>query len=134
MKRTFQIVSVTKPGQKSSVTKFDNTKLFTGEPRNAAMKAMTHLCSKKSKKIKGVCTLTVVVAEVKVRMVDGVSAVYPVQDSSGTPKMYEYKLKREKYHDEETSDGSVRVEFNGQTIPFKYHVTVIESRGRVIRT
>lgn len=135
MKRTFQIVSVTKPGQKNASTKFDKTKLFSGEPRNAAMKAMTHLCSRKTKQIRGVCTLTVVVAEVKVRMVNGVNGVYPVLDSSGYPKMYKYKLKREMYHDDESSDGRLHVEFNGDnTIPFKYKSTVVESYGRVVPT
>ena len=134
MKRTFQIVSVTKPGQKNTTTKFDHTKLFAGEPRNAAMKAMTHLCSRKTKQIRGVCTLTLVVSEVKARMVDGVRGVYPVIDSSGNPKMYKYKLKRELYHDEDSADGRVHIDFNGETIPFKYRSTVVESYGRVVPT
>lgn len=134
VKRTFQIASVTKPGQQNSKTKFDKSKLFSGEPRNAAMKAMTHLCSADVKKIKGTCTFTVIMKEVKKHMVHGEMRISPVLDSSNIPKMYKYKLKRIKYTDAETSGPRV-VGFGGDDgVPFKYHVKVVESFGRVIPT
>ena len=59
----------------------------------------------------------------------------PVLDSSLIPKMYKYKLKRVKYSEVETAGPRV-VEFgaNKDAIPFKYHVTVMESYGRVVPT
>lgn len=134
-KRTFQIASVTKPGQRNAQTKFDSKKLFSGDPRNAAMKAMTHLCSADMKKIKGMCTFTVTMREMKKHMVDGKMQLSPVLDKSLIHKMYKYKLKRIKYSEVETAGPRV-VEFGTKkdAIPFKYHVTVIESYGRVIPT
>lgn len=132
MKRLFQIASVTKPGQKNSNTKFDKKKIFTGEPRGAAMKAMTHLCSSKMKKIKGVCTLTVVVREVKRHTVNGVETTSPVLDSTGLEKLYKYKVKRHMYHEDNTPDGRMMIAFPGKNVHFKYHVEIVESYGRVL--
>jgi hypothetical protein len=133
-KRTFKLVSVTKPGQHNTQTKFDKSKLFTGAPRNAAMKAMTYLCSGKTKQIKGVCTFTVMVQEVKRHVMDGKMMLHPILDSANIPKIYKYKLKRIMYHDmdNETDNGPRVITFMDRDIPFKYHVKVIESYGRVI--
>jgi hypothetical protein len=126
MERTFQIVSATKTAQKGSKTMFDGTMMFSGNPRRAAMKAMTHLCS--SKKIRGKCTITVVIAEVKVRTIDGVKEAFPVFDTNGLPKMWKYDLNREKYTD------PLSVELKGQNIAFKYRSSIVKSHGRVVPT
>ena len=126
MERTFQIVSATKTAQKGSKTMFDGTMMFSGNPRRAAMKAMTNLCS--SKKIRGKCTITVVIAEVKVRTIDGVKEAFPVFDTNGLPKMWKYDLNREKYTD------PLSVELKGQNIAFKYRSSIVKSHGRVVPT
>lgn len=126
MERTFQIVNVTKTAQKATKTLFDGTMVFTGNPRRAAMKAMTHLCA--NKKIRGKCTLTVVIAEVKIRTIDGEKEAYPVFDSTGLPKMWKYDLRREKYADAPVLD------LNGQEVEFKYHSSIVKSHGRVVPT
>lgn len=126
MERTFQIVSATKTAQKGSKTMFDGTMMFSGNPRRAAMKAMTHLCS--SKKIRGKCTITVVIAEVKVRTIDGVKEAFPVFDTNGLPKMWKYDLNRDKYTD------PLSVELKGQNIAFKYRSSIVKSHGRVVPT
>lgn len=136
MKRMFRVVAVTKPGQQNTRTSFDKTRLFTGEPRNAAMKAMTQLCSKNRKHIKGVCTLTVTVQEVRRQMQEGVVRIVPVLDSSNIPKMYKYKLKRFMYHeqDNQVENGPRTIQLDDRDISFKYHVKILESYGRVIPT
>lgn len=126
MERTFQIVSATKTAQKDKKTDFDGTMVFTGEPRRAALKAMTHLCTKK--RIRGGCTLTVVMAEVKMRTLDGQREAFPVFDSDGRPKMWKYDMKRERY------ETPASIEVDGQEIAFKYRPIVVKSHGRVIPT
>ena len=126
MERTFQIVSAVKTAQKQKKTAFDGTMVFTGDPRRAAMKAMTHLCIKK--KIKGVGTMTVVIAEIKMRTIDGIKEAFPVVDSSGMPKMWKYDLKRESYKD------NMSIELDGEDVTFKYRSVVVKSHGRVVPT
>lgn len=126
MERTFQIVSAVKTAQKRQKTAFDGTMVFTGDPRRAAMKAMTHACAKK--KIRGVCTLTMVIAEIKMRTIDGIKEAFPVFDSNGLPKMWKYDLKRELY------DDGMDIELDGQDVTFKYKSSIVKSHGRVVPT
>ena len=117
MERTFQIVSAVKTAQKGQKTAFDGTMVFTGDPRRASMK-----------EIRGVCTLTIVIAEIKMRTIDGVKEAFPVFDSNGMPKMWKYDLKRESYKDD------MNVELDGQDVTFKYKSTIVKSHGRVVPT
>lgn len=128
MSRVFVIFDATKPAQKNQSTtfKFDKTRKFTGTPDRAAKKAMTYLCGHESKKIKGRCTLTITVQEVKPKMIDGIDVLEPVFDSRGIPKLYKYKLKRSVKKD------AIPIEFNDTEIIFKYDVKVLESFGRVL--
>jgi hypothetical protein len=126
MERFFQIVNVTKTAQKGTKTIFDGTMVFSGDPRRAAMKAMTHLCA--SKKIRGKCTFTVVMAEVKLRTINGVKEAFPMFDSNGLPKMWKYDIKREKYMT------PLSIELDGENIDFKYRSSIVKSHGRVVPT
>ena len=121
--RLFQIVNVVKPGQSNSKTKKTPTKLFTGTPSLSAKKAMTVLCNKKS--IKGVCTLTITMREVKRVMKEGEYHIVPVRDSDNMEIKRKYKLKR--------MVNETPVMFEGNTpVTFKYKTVIVESFGRVM--
>jgi hypothetical protein len=123
--RYFQIFSVTKPGQGNQKTKSMPNKLFSGTPSQAARKAMTALCD--NKKIRGVCTLTIAMREVKRVMRDGEYTVIPVLDSDNMEIIRKYKIKRVLNENADTP-----VVFEGTTpVAFRYKTDVVESFGRV---
>ena len=121
--RLFQIFAAVKPGQSDNKTKKTPSKLFTGTPSLAAKKAMTVLCGKKA--IKGACTLTITMREVKRVKHDGEFKIVPVLDSDNMQIMRKYKLKR--------VVNETPVIFEGTTpITFKYKTEIVESFGRVM--
>lgn len=121
--RLFQIFTAVKPGQSNNKTTKMPTKLFTGTPGLAAKKAMTALCRKKN--IRGVCTLTITMREVKRVMQDGEYGVVPVLDGDNMQIKRKYKLKR--------VINETPVIFEGTTpITFKYKTEIVESFGRVM--
>ena len=91
--RSFEVVELRKPGQKTDVRHFDSkTKLINGTPgrfvnsgpnapRSAASKAFTQACTHKD--IRGVCTLIVKIKET-------------TRGSDTHGKTYTYKCKRHK--------------------------------------
>jgi hypothetical protein len=121
--RHFIVQKVTKSAQNTN-TRFDSTRKYTGTPSSAAKKAMTNICGGIGKKVKGRCTMTITVQEVK-------STGTPVTDSQGLPIMYKYKVKRFVAKDENNTQG-VTVEFNGKPVTFKYQTKILESYGRVL--
>lgn len=121
--RYFMVTKVTKSSQKEN-TKFDKTRKYTGTPNLAARKAMTHVCGRIGKKVKGRCTMTISVQEVK-------STGTPIMDAQGLPIIYKYKLKRVLLKDENKQDG-ITVNFKGSPVTFKYKTEIIESFGRVL--
>jgi hypothetical protein len=124
--RHFIVRKVTKSSQNQN-TSFNDTRKYTGTPSSAAKKAMTHICGRIGKKVKGQCTMTVTVQEVK-------STGTPIMDSQGLPVMYKYKLKRSVAKDPENDTSGVTVVFNGGLpITFKYQTKIVESYGRVLQ-
>jgi len=77
--RSFTVIDLRKPAQKSKATKFSGGRYVSSSPASAARKAFSSAC--RAKKIKGQCTLIVTVQETT-RGEDG--------------KVYSYKLKRTK--------------------------------------
>lgn len=129
-KRLFSIHTVTKPGQSNTDTKYNiqgSVPTYTGTPDRAARKAMTYLCGRMSKKIKGRCTLTISVIEVKERVIDGEKMMIPKLDKDDLPYIMKYKIKRMKLE-----DGGREVDMSDTTISFKYETKIIESFGRVL--
>ena len=125
----YRIIKVTKPGQKNLNTKFNPKMLLSSGngPAAAAKKAMSRLCRKTTKKIKGICTLTIKIEEVKNKTVNGEKTIVPVVDNDNVPIRYQYTLKREKI-----DDGNV-VTFNGNTnVKFGYKPVIVESFNRVL--
>ena len=108
--KTYQILSLTKPGQSNKNTKFNPNTILTSKygPLAAAKKGVSLSCRKTVKKIRGQCTFTITIAEVIVRK----GKKIPVLDSKGIPYRYKYTLKRFKNEKE--------IEFNGKLVPFKY--------------
>ena len=92
MSRKFEVVSATKPGQGNTPTK-KPSKLFQGKtPVSAAGKAITYICSKMGKKIKGRCAMKIQMREVKESYAGGSKSVMPVKtQSTGKPKTYAYR-------------------------------------------
>ena len=128
-KKHYRIVRVTKPGQgnKNTAIKHLEEQAFSSShgPSGAARKAMTQLCKMKS--IKGVCTLTVTMEQVKKRTLNGKKVLETVMDTSGenpVPVRWMYKLKREK------TDGE-SINIGGKDIVFDFTTKVVESHGRV---
>jgi hypothetical protein len=121
--RYFVVNKVTKTAQGSN-TRFDNSRKYTGTPRLAARKAMTYICGSIGKRVKGRCTLTITVQEVK-------STGTPIFDKQGLPIMYKYRLKRFVVKDDNDEEG-ITIDFNGKPITFKYQTEIVESYGRVL--
>lgn len=121
--RHFIVKKVTKSAQNTN-TRFNDTRKYTGTPSSAAKKAMTNICGRIGKKVKGQCTMTITMQEVK-------STGTPVTDSQGLPIMYKYKVKRSVAKDEDNSRG-VTIEFNGKPVTFNYQTKIMESYGRVL--
>ena len=122
--RYFVVHKVTKSAQKANTSYNDSSK-YTGTPSSAAKKAMTHVCGRIGKKVKGRCTMTITVQEVK-------STGTPIMDAQGLPIMYKYKLKRMVAKDAENGSNGVTVMLNGSPVTFKYQTQIVESYGRVL--
>jgi hypothetical protein len=123
--RYFVVRKVTKSAQQMN-TSFDINRKYTGTPSLAAKKAMTHVCGRIGKKVKGRCTMTITVQEVK-------STGTPITDAQGLPIMYKYKLKRVVTKDANGGTNGVTVMLNGTPVTFKYRTQVVESYGRVLQ-
>lgn len=121
--RYFMVTKVTKSSQKEN-TQFNHLRKYTGTPSLAARKAMTHVCGRIGKKVKGRCTMTITLQEVK-------STGTPIMDAQGLPIMYKYKLKRVVLKDENNQNG-ITINLNGSPITFKYKTDIVESYGRVL--
>ena len=122
--RYFVVHKVTKYAQKAN-TSFNDSRKYTGTPSLAAKKAMTHVCGRIGKKVKGQCTMTITVQEVK-------STGTPIMDAQGLPIMYKYKLKRMVAKDTENGTKGVTIMLNGSPVTFKYQTQIVESYGRVL--
>lgn len=122
--RYFVVHKVTKSAQKAN-TSYNDSRKYTGTPSSAAKKAMTHVCGRIGKKVKGRCTMTITVQEVK-------STGTPIMDAQGLPIMYKYKLKRMVAKDAENGSNGVTVMLNGSPVTFKYQTQIVESYGRVL--
>ena len=122
--RYFVVHKVTKSAQNAN-TSFNDGRKYTGTPSSAAKKAMTHVCGRIGKKVKGRCTMTITVQEVK-------STGTPIMDAQGLPIMYKYKLKRMVAKDSENGSNGVTVMLNGSPVTFKYQTQIVESYGRVL--
>lgn len=122
--RYFVVHKVTKSAQNAN-TSFNDRRKYTGTPSLAAKKAMTHVCGRIGKKVKGRCTMTITVQEVK-------STGTPIMDAQGLPIMYKYKLKRMVAKDTENGSNGVTVMLNGSPVTFKYQTQIVESYGRVL--
>ena len=90
--RKFEVVRVTKPGQGNTPTKKPK-QLFKGKsPSSAASKAITHVCSKMGKKIRGKCAMKIHVREVKESFKGGSRSVVPVKTATtGKSKTFAYR-------------------------------------------
>ena len=122
--RYFVVHKVTKSAQKANKS-YNDSRKYTGTPSSAAKKAMTHVCGRIGKKVKGRCTMTITVQEVK-------STGTPIMDAQGLPIMYKYKLKRMVAKDAENGSNGVTVMLNGSPVTFKYQTQIVESYGRVL--
>lgn len=122
--RYFIVNKVTKTAQGAN-TQFDKSRKYTGTPSAAARKAMTYTCGRIGKRVKGRCTLTITVQEVK-------STGKPILDKQGIFVMYKYKLKRFLITGENDSKGVVVNFGEGKEIKFKYQTQILESYGRVL--
>jgi hypothetical protein len=129
-KRLFTIHKVTKTAQSNKETAYNvkgHVPTFSGTPSGAVRKAMTYLCGKMSKSIKGRCTLTISIIEIKERMVDGQKTVVPKLDKDDLPYIMKYNLKRVKL-----DNGGRDIQIDGKEILFKYETKIIESFGRIL--
>jgi hypothetical protein len=80
----------------------------TNSPSGAAMKALTQLC--RSKKTKGQCTLYLTMRE---------TTQGNNKKANGDPKLYHYKVRREKL--------KTPIELKGRTIAYKNHCKSVKS-------
>ena len=122
--KLYRVIKVTKPGQANKNTKFDSNAKFKGTngPASAAKKAMSRLCRSTVKRIRGVCTFTITVEQIKTT----VNGDVPVLDSDGIPYRYMYTLKRQKIPDGQS------ITLDGNEVTFDYQVSVVETFGRVL--
>ena len=121
--RYWIVTKVTKSAQAIN-TRFDDSRRYTGTPSAAAKKAMTYVCGRIGKKVKGRCTMTITVQEIDYRD-------EPVYDSHDIPILYKYKIKRCVNRDENNQKG-VTVNINGKSVTFNYKTKIVESYGRVL--
>jgi hypothetical protein len=126
--RYYIIDSVERTTTSKKSIKFNKFKLFTGEPRYAAMKAMTHVCKQPSNsRGRGACVYVITVAEVRPVMINGKKGLRPVLTSEGAAKKYKYKLRQMVYGKNEQE----QIKFPSDNVKFRTHVKITESYGKV---
>jgi hypothetical protein len=100
--RSFAVVAVYKPGQKMTRSNYNHGRYISKNHRDAASKALTTHCN--AKKIRGVCTLVVVVQETT---------------AGSAKKMRAYKGKRKL--------NKTTVEMDGKPVTFKFAPNKMEA-------
>ena len=123
MTRYFKVVEANKTAQGGKKTKFDQHKLYSGTPHLAAMKAFTHTCKHFTKKVKGVCTLSITVMEVTKTKINNLEMIKEKTDSNGKIIKFKYDLKLQKV--------DKVVQIDDKPITFSYATKIVKSYGRV---